>query len=71
MPSYYFISDVHLGYGPPVEDRERENRLVRLLDEVKPAARLWTEHADGADRAFRTRPAECPGFFAAVARSLR
>jgi UDP-2,3-diacylglucosamine hydrolase len=39
MPRYYFISDVHLGYGPPAEDRERENRLVRLLDQILVQAR--------------------------------
>ncbi len=39
MPRYYFISDVHLGYGPPGEDRERESRLVRLLDEILVQAR--------------------------------
>lgn len=31
---FYFISDVHLGYGPRAEDRERERKLVRLLDEI-------------------------------------
>jgi UDP-2,3-diacylglucosamine hydrolase len=39
MPKYYFISDVHLGYGPPQEDRERERRLVRVLDEMLAQAR--------------------------------
>ncbi len=39
MPKYYFISDVHLGYGPPAEDRERERRLVLLLDEILVQAR--------------------------------
>ncbi len=39
MARYYFISDVHLGYGPPTEDREREHRLVRLLDEILAQAR--------------------------------
>jgi UDP-2,3-diacylglucosamine hydrolase len=37
--TYYFISDVHLGYGHPAEDREREGRLVRLLDEILAQAR--------------------------------
>ena len=31
---YYFISDVHLGYGPRADDRRREMRLVRLLDQI-------------------------------------
>jgi UDP-2,3-diacylglucosamine hydrolase len=39
MPRYYFISDVHLGYGPPAEDRAREARLVLLLDEILVQAR--------------------------------
>jgi UDP-2,3-diacylglucosamine hydrolase len=39
MPRYYFISDVHLGYGPPQEDREREKRLMQLLDEILVQAR--------------------------------
>jgi UDP-2,3-diacylglucosamine hydrolase len=39
MSKYYFISDVHLGYGPPAEDHERENRLVRLLDDILAQAR--------------------------------
>ncbi len=39
MPTYYFISDVHLGYGPPPEDRVREGRLVLLLDEILKQAR--------------------------------
>jgi|SRR5581483_3855334 len=34
MPKYYFISDVHLGYGPRTEDRAREARLLHLLDEI-------------------------------------
>jgi len=34
VSKYYFISDVHLGYGPREEDRQRENRLVRLLDDI-------------------------------------
>jgi UDP-2,3-diacylglucosamine hydrolase len=37
--TYYFISDVHLGYGPPAEDRARESRLVLLLDEILNRAR--------------------------------
>ncbi|HEY3876489.1 MAG TPA: UDP-2,3-diacylglucosamine diphosphatase [Candidatus Kapabacteria bacterium] len=32
--TYYFISDVHLGYGPREEDRQREARLVRVLDGI-------------------------------------
>ncbi len=39
MSAYYFISDVHLGYGAPAQDRERERRLVRLLDEILENAR--------------------------------
>ena len=35
---YYFISDVHLGYGPRDEDRQREARLVRLLEKVRSEA---------------------------------
>jgi UDP-2,3-diacylglucosamine hydrolase len=35
---YYFISDVHLGYGPREEDRTREARLVRLLDRIQKEA---------------------------------
>ncbi|MDP4231895.1 MAG: UDP-2,3-diacylglucosamine diphosphatase [Bacteroidota bacterium] len=31
---YYFISDVHLGYGPREEDRAREGRLLTLLDKI-------------------------------------
>ncbi len=34
MSKYYFISDVHLGYGSRVDDRAREQRLVRLLDDI-------------------------------------
>jgi UDP-2,3-diacylglucosamine hydrolase len=34
MSKYYFISDVHLGYGPRVDDREREQRLLRTLDDI-------------------------------------
>jgi UDP-2,3-diacylglucosamine hydrolase len=34
MSKYYFISDVHLGYGPRADDREREQRLLRTLDEI-------------------------------------
>ena len=37
--TYYFISDVHLGYGAPAEDRARESRLVHLLDEILVQAR--------------------------------
>ena len=37
-----FISDVHLGLQSPETEREKENRLVRLLDEV----------GSGADRIF-------------------
>ena len=36
---YYFISDVHLGYGPREDDRRREARLVRLLDRILAEAR--------------------------------
>lgn len=31
---YYFISDVHLGFGTRAEDRAREARLVTLLDRI-------------------------------------
>lgn len=31
-----FISDVHLGFGDRSTDKERENRLIRLLRDVKP-----------------------------------
>jgi UDP-2,3-diacylglucosamine hydrolase len=34
MPKFYFISDVHLGYGAPPEDRQRELRLLSVLDEI-------------------------------------
>jgi UDP-2,3-diacylglucosamine hydrolase len=34
MSRYYFISDVHLGYGPRHEDRVREARLVSVLDRI-------------------------------------
>src|SRR5665213_2714858 len=39
---YYFISDVHLGYGPRAEDSAREGRLVRLLDEILAQAQNGT-----------------------------
>jgi UDP-2,3-diacylglucosamine hydrolase len=34
VPRYYFISDVHLGYGDRGTDRIREARLVRVLDSI-------------------------------------
>ena len=39
---FYFISDVHLGYGPRAEDKAREGRLVRLLDEILAQAQNGT-----------------------------
>jgi UDP-2,3-diacylglucosamine hydrolase len=39
MLKYYFISDVHLGYGPREEDRVREARLVNVLDMIYAEAR--------------------------------
>ncbi len=36
---YYFISDVHLGYGLPPEDRQREARLVLLLEQIREEAK--------------------------------
>jgi UDP-2,3-diacylglucosamine hydrolase len=32
----YFISDVHLGLGPRAEEREKENRLLALLQSILP-----------------------------------
>ena len=37
--TYYFISDVHLGYGKPDEDRQRELRLVAVLDTIIESAK--------------------------------
>jgi UDP-2,3-diacylglucosamine hydrolase len=34
----YFISDVHLGLGSPVEERDKENRLLALLHDILPNA---------------------------------
>lgn len=31
---YYFISDVHLGFGPREEDRVRETRLLAVLERI-------------------------------------
>jgi UDP-2,3-diacylglucosamine hydrolase len=31
----YFISDAHLGFGLPEEDRERELRLIHFLDSIQ------------------------------------
>ncbi len=42
MSKYYFISDVHLGYGPREEDRARERKLVRLLDDILLQAQAGT-----------------------------
>ncbi len=36
---YYFISDVHLGYGTRDSDRHRERRLLRLLQQIEAEAR--------------------------------
>ncbi|CAN5534695.1 UDP-2,3-diacylglucosamine diphosphatase [soil metagenome] len=33
-PMVYFLSDVHLGFGKPEADRERERLLLRLLDRL-------------------------------------
>lgn len=33
-PVVYFLSDVHLGFGRPEADRERERLLLRLLDRM-------------------------------------
>ena len=32
----YFVSDVHLGAPVLDNDRERENRLIRWLDTIRP-----------------------------------
>jgi UDP-2,3-diacylglucosamine hydrolase len=37
---YYFISDVHLGYGPREEDRKREARLLKLLEQILSEAKV-------------------------------
>jgi UDP-2,3-diacylglucosamine hydrolase len=34
LSRYYFISDVHLGFGLREDDLARERRLVRLLDQI-------------------------------------
>jgi UDP-2,3-diacylglucosamine hydrolase len=31
----YFISDVHLGLGPPDREKAKENRLLQMLDHVR------------------------------------
>jgi UDP-2,3-diacylglucosamine hydrolase len=36
---YYFISDVHLGFGPREKDRAREARLLKLLHRILEEAR--------------------------------
>ena len=35
----YFVSDVHLGAPVLDNDRERENRLIRRLDTIRPDCR--------------------------------
>src|SRR5437879_1809594 len=39
MERYYFISDVHLGFGTRAEDRVRESRLLAVLERIATEAR--------------------------------
>jgi UDP-2,3-diacylglucosamine hydrolase len=36
---YYFISDVHLGVGSKVDEKDKENILLRFLEEIKSDAK--------------------------------
>ena len=38
MEEYYFISDLHLGFGSKQNDREKEDIFLKFLDEIKETA---------------------------------
>jgi UDP-2,3-diacylglucosamine hydrolase len=63
MGKVYFISDAHLGLGPKAEEREKETRILRWLDHVKPDAAQIYIVGDLFDAWFEYRTVVPKGFY--------